>query len=67
MPKFSVRLPKLRQARQHRLLTQHELADRAGVHRVTVAEIELGKGASSRTVRKLAEVLDVSPAELMDD
>jgi transcriptional regulator with XRE-family HTH domain len=51
--------------RESRLLTQQELADRARVHRVTIASLETGEVARLSTVRKLAEALGVDPAELM--
>jgi len=59
-------LPSLRRVREARLLTQQELADRAGVHRVTIASLETTSGAARfSTVRKLAAALEVEPAELM--
>lgn len=54
----------LRVYREFRGLTQAALAERAGVNRVTVAEIEIGrKRGSVATLRKLAEALGVT----MDD
>ncbi len=59
-------LPSLRRVREARLLTQQELADRAGVHRVTIASLETTSGeARFSTVRKLAAALEVEPSELM--
>ena len=59
-------LPSLRRLREARLLTQQELADRSGVHRVTIASLEASGGqARFSTVRKLAAALEVEPAELM--
>jgi transcriptional regulator with XRE-family HTH domain len=59
-------LPSLRRVREARLLTQQELADRAGIHRVTIASLETTAGeARFSTVRKLAAALDVDPTELM--
>jgi transcriptional regulator with XRE-family HTH domain len=59
-------LPSLRHVREARLLTQQELADRAGVHRVTIANLETTSGeARFSTVRKLAAALEVEPSELM--
>jgi transcriptional regulator with XRE-family HTH domain len=58
--------PSLRRVRESRLLTQQELADRAGVHRVTIASLETTSGSARfSTVRKLATALEVDPAELM--
>jgi transcriptional regulator with XRE-family HTH domain len=52
--------------REARLLTQQELAVRAGVHRVTIASLETTSGeARFSTVRKLAAALAVDPTELM--
>ena len=45
-------------------MTQQQLAERAGVHRVTIASIEAGDDAQLSTVRKLAEALSVTPEEL---
>jgi transcriptional regulator with XRE-family HTH domain len=47
------------------LLTQDQLADKAGVHWTSVSRIENGKPADFATVRKLAEALQVEPADLM--
>jgi transcriptional regulator with XRE-family HTH domain len=47
-------------------LTQAELADRAGIHRVSLANLERGAvGAQPRTVRAVAQALGCSPADLM--
>jgi transcriptional regulator with XRE-family HTH domain len=61
------RLTRLKAMRERKALTQQELADRAGINRVTLARIETG-GAEPypATVRKLAEALGVEPAELME-
>ncbi len=60
-------LPGLRRAREAALLTQAELAKRAGVQRVTVNRLETGLTAARfRTVRRLAEALGLDPRELMD-
>jgi len=63
--KLSATLPSLRRIRESRLLTQQELADRATVHRVTIASIERGDDAQLSTVRKLAQALSVAAEELM--
>jgi transcriptional regulator with XRE-family HTH domain len=60
-----VKLPGLRRQRELAALTQDELAQRAGIHRVTLARLELGGEAEMRTVRKLAQALGVQPADLM--
>jgi transcriptional regulator with XRE-family HTH domain len=57
----------LREARQQRRLSQQALADRAGVARVTVSQIELGKsGPRPHVARRLSEALDVPPAEIVE-
>jgi transcriptional regulator with XRE-family HTH domain len=59
-------LPSLRRVRESRLLTQQELADRSGVHRVTIASLETTSDAARfSTVRKLAAALEVDASELM--
>jgi transcriptional regulator with XRE-family HTH domain len=58
----------LRHARELAALTQAELADRAGIHRVSLANLERGAvGAQPKTVRALAQALGCSPADLMTD
>jgi transcriptional regulator with XRE-family HTH domain len=59
-------LPGLRAAREAKLLTQQALADTSGVNRSTISQLEAGtRSAHLRTIRRLAEVLDVSPQELL--
>jgi transcriptional regulator with XRE-family HTH domain len=58
------RLPGLRALRARRLLTQLELARRAGVSKFTIVRLERGGHATARTVRQLAEALGVPPEEL---
>jgi transcriptional regulator with XRE-family HTH domain len=56
----------VRRLREDRYLSQAELADLAGVSRVTVARIEGGTIVPyPRTIRKLAEALGVPPQELI--
>jgi len=58
----------LRNVRTRRLLTQDELADKAGVSQSTIANIERNKAEPQfRTIRKLAKALDVDPTELLGD
>lgn len=65
MPK-GVALPQLEAVRKRQLLTQDELATRAGVSRKTVSRIERAEGAALYSVaRKLAEALGVEPTALM--
>lgn len=59
---------KLREVRTRRLLTQDELADRAGVSQSTIANIERDNAEPQfRTIRKLAKALDIDPTELLGD
>lgn len=56
----------LRVWREHRALTQAELARRAGVSRVQIVEIEAGRNAGSVfTLRKLADALDIALDDLV--
>ena len=62
-----VNLTHLRAIRERHALTQQELADRAGLNRVTVVRIEAGQHQPfPRTTRKLARALRVKPADLME-
>jgi DNA-binding XRE family transcriptional regulator len=59
-------LPGLRAAREAKLLTQQELADTSGVDRSTISQLESGtRSAHLRTIRRLAEVLNVPPQKLL--
>lgn len=60
----TVRLPSLRYWRVRRAWHQEELAKHAGVSMATLWRIETGRPATLDTVRKLAEALGVSPADL---
>ena len=58
---------RLRVYRDLRGMTQAALAEKAGVNRVTVAEIETGrKQGSIATLRSLAEALSVSLDDLVE-
>jgi transcriptional regulator with XRE-family HTH domain len=61
----------LRGLKRHRILaglTQAELADQAGVTRDTLVRLERGKQPPRpRTLKKLAEVLEVDPTELVSE
>jgi transcriptional regulator with XRE-family HTH domain len=59
---------KLKEARTRRLLTQDELAEKAGVSQSTIANIERNNAEPQfRTIRKLAKALDIDPTELLGD
>jgi transcriptional regulator with XRE-family HTH domain len=57
---------KLKEARMRRLLTQEELAEKAGVSPSTIVNIERDQTMPHfRTIRKLAHALDVDPTSLL--
>ena len=57
---------KLKEARMRRLLTQEELAEKAGVSPSTIVNIERDQTVPHfRTIRKLAHALDVDPTSLL--
>ena len=59
-------MERLRELRRERVLSLRELEERSGVSYNTIWRIEDGRqGAHPRTVRKLAEALDVDPKELI--
>ncbi len=59
-------LPGLRAARLDRLLTQRELAAKAGLTQATVQRIETGTSrARISTIRRLAAALGVDPKALI--
>ena len=63
-----MQLSNLRRARMRKLLTQRELAAKAGVTQATVALLEGGRTkARISTVRKLAAALGIDHCELIGD
>jgi transcriptional regulator with XRE-family HTH domain len=57
---------RLRQMREARAMSQAELAERAGLARLSVIRIELGRVRPRMyTVRLLAEALGVEPRDLL--
>jgi len=62
-----VKLSRLKLLRERKALTQAELAERAGISRITVARLEAGVDEPRpATTRKLAAALGVEPEALMD-
>jgi transcriptional regulator with XRE-family HTH domain len=59
-----VQIPRLRQWREARALTQEELAEKAGISARSVAGYEAGAGARPGTVRRLALALHIETGEL---
>ncbi len=57
---------KLRELRLDRVLSQQELADLTGIARDSISKMETGERTNPypRTVRKLAEALGVTPADI---
>jgi transcriptional regulator with XRE-family HTH domain len=66
MPRISGE--KLKEVRDRRLLSQRELAEKAGLSPTTILKLEDDrvKEPHPRTIRKLAEALEVDPAELVE-
>lgn len=57
----------LREARQRRHMSQQTLADRAGVARVTVSQIELGKSEPRPHIaRRLSLALEMKPDDISE-
>ena len=57
---------RLKELRDRRVLTLHELEERSGVSYNTIWRLENGKtGAQPRTIRKLAAALGVEPEDLV--
>ncbi len=59
-------LPRLREIRTEKAMSQRDLGEAARVAPTTIGQIERGlREAQPQTTRKLAEALGVEPAELM--
>ena len=55
---------RLRELRRERALTQDELAELSGVHKITISDIERrATKAAPKTLRKLAAALEVDVRE----
>lgn len=63
--KRGAQIKHLRQWRHHRLMTQAELADKAGVTKGTIIRIEAGGYMNYANIRAIAEALDTTPQELL--
>ena len=56
----------LREIRQEKGLSQEELADRAGLHRTYISQIERGlKSPSLRSVEQITEALEIPMSSLI--
>ncbi|HEY6581549.1 MAG TPA: helix-turn-helix transcriptional regulator [Rubrobacter sp.] len=63
---MEVNVERFKELRRERVLSLRELEERSGVSYNTIWRIEGGRqGAHSRTIRKLADALGVSPSELI--
>ena len=61
-------MERLKELRRERVLSLRELEERSGVSYNTIWRIEDGRqGAHPRTIRRLAEALDVQPSELIKE
>lgn len=58
---------RLRYWREQRALSQRDLAERVSIPHSTIARIEMRGTARPSTIRKLAEALGVTPAQLMGE
>jgi transcriptional regulator with XRE-family HTH domain len=58
---------KVREARERALLSRRELAELSEVSMDTIQRMELGDGgAYGRTIRKLADALNLNPEDLLE-
>ena len=57
----------IRELRQRKLLSQRELAQKAGVSETTIVKLEMGATKPQpRTLRKIAEALGISAEDMAD-
>ena len=57
----------IRELRQRKLLSQRELAEKAGVSETTIVKLELGATRPQpRTLRKIAAALGIGAEEMAD-
>jgi transcriptional regulator with XRE-family HTH domain len=68
MEAVKVDAKKLQDARLAKFWSRDELAKASGIHRDHIGRLERGYEGESRppTIRKLAEALEVDPAELVE-
>ena len=59
-----MKVPRLREHRVGRALSQQELAHLAGLSRESIIKLEAGRDAWPQTVRKLAKALRIKPTDL---
>ena len=63
---MEVNVQRLRELRKEKVLSMREVEERSGVSYNTIWRLENGlTGAHPRTIRRLAEVFGVEPAELV--
>ncbi len=63
---MEVNVARLRELRRQRVLSMRELEERSGVSYNTIYRLENGiTGAQPRTIRRLAEALEVDASELV--
>lgn len=62
---LDVQLPRLREWRTKRALSQDELGRLSALSRTTIIQLEKGRNAWPQTQRKLAKALRVKPEELL--
>jgi transcriptional regulator with XRE-family HTH domain len=60
-----VDVDKLQELRVNRGLSQRRLAQLAGISNTSVWKIEQGGGANPATLKKLADILEVRPVDLL--
>lgn len=61
------RIARLAEVRQAHGMTQEQLAEATGVHRVTIARIETGEASpKAETLKRLADALGVLVDDLID-